>query len=112
MIGFSKTQSATIDTTKKGTRAQVTFDANGQEFFDLGHAVRPRDMSRPPGTLDLSQDRLNVPLKQSAIEGAHAIDSQINRRRSLLAFGDQMIKPVFDLIGAEQFGRALVEFGQ
>src|SRR2546425_12963122 len=88
MSSFRETQPATIDATEEGAGPQVAFHANGQQFFDLGHAVRPRRASRAPGTLYLSEDRFNVPLKQSPIKGAHAIDRQVNRGRSLLAFGD------------------------
>ena len=86
--GFGKTQPPAIDATEEGAGTQVVLGADGQEFFDLRQAVRPRHASGPPGTLHLPEDGLDIPLEQSAIERAHSVDGQVDRGRGLLAFGN------------------------
>src|ERR1035441_10208162 len=58
--GFGEAQAAAINATEEGPGAQVALGADGQELFDFGHAVEPRDQGGAPGTLDLVQERLDV----------------------------------------------------
>ncbi len=62
--------------------------SHGQELFDFGHALRPRHAGWASGALHLPQDRLDVALAQSRVEGTHGVNSQVNGRRGLLALGN------------------------
>jgi hypothetical protein len=86
--GFGEAQAAAIDATQKGAGAQVALGADGQELFDLGHAVELRGQGGASGTLDLVQERLDVALEQAAVERTHGVDGQVDGGSGLLALGN------------------------
>src|ERR1019366_5876363 len=76
--GFGEAQAAAIDATQKGAGAQVALGADGQEFFDFGHAVEPGDQGGAAGTLDLVEPRLDLASTPAAEEGTYGVDSQVD----------------------------------
>src|ERR1035438_10460829 len=96
--GLREAQAAAIDATKEGPSAQVALGADGQELFDFGHAVEPRDQGGAAGTLDLVQERLNLALEQAAVERTHGVDGQVDGGSGLLALGNQVIKPLSNVL--------------
>jgi len=86
--------------------------SGGQELFDFGHAVEPRGQGGAPGTLDLAQERLDVALEQAAVERTHGVDGQIDGGSGLLALGNQVIKPLSNVLRLEQVGGAPAMLGQ
>ena len=110
--GFGEAQAAAIDATQKGAGAQVALGADGQELFDFGHAVEPRGAGGSAGTLDLVEERLDLALEQAAVEGTDGVDGQVDGGRGLLALGNQVIKPLSNVLGPEQVGGASAMLGQ
>jgi hypothetical protein len=110
--GLGEAQAATIDATEEGPGAQIALGADGQELFDFGHAVEPRSQGGAAGTLDLVQERLDLALKQSPVERTHGVDGQVDGGSGLLALGNQVIKPVSNVLRPEQVGRASAMLGQ
>ena len=110
--GFGQAQAAAIDATEKGAGAQVALGADGQELFDLGHAVESRGQGGPPGTFDLVQERLDLALEQAAVERPHGVDGQVDGGSGLLALGNQVIKPATNVLVPEQVGGAPAMLGQ
>jgi hypothetical protein len=110
--GFGEAQAAAIDATQKGAGAQVALGADGQELFDFGHAVEPRGQGGAPGTLDLVQERLDLALEQAPVEGTDGVDSQIDGGSGLLALGNQVIKPLSNVLRPKQVGGAPAMLGQ
>ena len=58
------------------------------------------------------QERFDVALEQAAVERAHGVDRQVDGRRGLLALGNQVIKPLSNVLVPEQVGRAPAMLGQ
>src|SRR5881628_2044682 len=85
--GFREAQATAIDATEEGPGAQVAFGAEGEEFFDFGHAIEARSAGRTTGALDAMQEWFDILLEHLAVEGAHGIDGQVDGGRGLLALG-------------------------
>jgi hypothetical protein len=88
MGAFRQAQAAPVDAAQESASAQVALGADGQEPFDFGHAVDPRGAGWAAGPFDPMEQRLDVLLEEFAVEGAHRVDGQVNRGRSLLALGN------------------------
>src|SRR5208282_1868037 len=110
--GFGQAQAAAIDATQKGAGAPVALGADGQELFDFGHAVEPRSAGGAAGTLDLAQERFDLALEQAPVEGTHGVDGQVDGGSGLLALGNQVIKPVSNVLRPEQVRGAPAMLGQ
>jgi hypothetical protein len=63
-------------------------------------------------TLDLAQERLDLALEQAPVERTHGVDGQVDRGRGLLALGNQVIKPLSNVLVPEQIGGASAMLGQ
>ena len=58
------------------------------------------------------EERLDLALEQAPVERTHGVDSQVDGGSGLLALGDQVIKPLSNVLGPEQVGRAPAMLGQ
>ena len=82
--GFRQTEARAIDGHEKGLGAKVAGGADGQEPFDLGHAVRTGHAPGTFGALDLAQERFDVAFEQPAVEGAQRVDGDLPAGRQVL----------------------------
>jgi len=58
------------------------------------------------------QERLDVALEQAAVERTHGVDGQIDGGSGLLALGNQVIKPLSNVLRPEQVGGVPAMLGQ
>jgi hypothetical protein len=58
------------------------------------------------------EERLDVALEQAPVERTHGVDGQIDGGSGLLALGNQVIKPMSNVLGPEQVGGAPAMLGQ
>src|SRR5690242_11069486 len=61
--GLRQAQATAIDATQESASAQVALGADGQELFDLAHAVEPWHAGGAAGPLDAVQERFDVLLE-------------------------------------------------
>ena len=112
MSGFGEAKPTAIDGGEKSFSAEIVLAAEGQKSFDFLSAEDPRKIGLAFGADNPREVGIAVTLEELAVESVNGVDSDVDGRSGVFAFGDEMIEPVVNLVGGEQVWRPVTELGQ
>ena len=110
--GLGETQTASIDHGKEGLGTEIVLASNDDQSSDFFRAQDPGQSGLAFGTFDTAEVGARVESEELAVESVNGVDSDVDGRSGVFAFGDEMIEPVVNLVGGEQVWRPVTELGQ